>query len=175
MAKPRSPVHHRTKRQVRRDALLHSRSGWLYYRSWAEQAGLHLRLNGTTRESICGDRVHSGDVRSWRADLHRPPRSPRAPMLWQHCTPTCPAQTKSGLKPCLKAAPYEKSLVAPNLSWPDRPRKGFSSWLRTQKNWSRPTAGGSLNFSTANLSTRRRSTAALPATSPRKLATLSSE
>src|ERR1700730_12738436 len=56
MAKPRSRVHHGAKGQVRRDALLHSRSRWLHYRSWAKQAGLRLRLSGTTtRESICGD------------------------------------------------------------------------------------------------------------------------
>src|SRR5258707_634046 len=44
MAKPRSRDYHRAKGQVRRDALLHSRPRWLYYRSWAKQAGLHLRL-----------------------------------------------------------------------------------------------------------------------------------
>src|SRR5580704_12732795 len=69
MAKPRSRVYHRAKGQVRRDALLHSRSRWLYYRSWSKQAGLHLRLNGTTHESIRGDRVRSGDVKSRRTDL----------------------------------------------------------------------------------------------------------
>src|SRR5579863_220605 len=53
MAKPRSRVHHRAEGQVRRDALLHSRSRRLYYRSWAEQAGLHLRLNRR------GDRITS--------------------------------------------------------------------------------------------------------------------
>src|SRR5580704_6817494 len=52
MAKPRSRVYHGAKAQIRRDALLHSRSRWLYYRSWAKQPGRHLRLNGTTRESI---------------------------------------------------------------------------------------------------------------------------
>ena len=51
MAKPRSRVYHGAKTQVRRDALLHSRSRWLHYRSWAKQPGRHLRLNGTTYES----------------------------------------------------------------------------------------------------------------------------
>src|ERR1700686_3448392 len=51
MAKSRSRVYHRAKGQVRRDALLHSRSRWLCYRSWAKQAGLRLRLNDMTHES----------------------------------------------------------------------------------------------------------------------------
>src|ERR1700733_14171355 len=54
MEKWRSRVHHRAKAQIRRDALLHPRSRWLYYRSWAKQPGRHLRLNGTTHESIRG-------------------------------------------------------------------------------------------------------------------------
>jgi predicted enzyme related to lactoylglutathione lyase len=41
------------------DALLHSRSRWLYYRSWAKQPGRCLRLSSRTRESIWGDHVHS--------------------------------------------------------------------------------------------------------------------
>jgi hypothetical protein len=49
MAKPRSRVHHGAKTQIRRDALLHSRSGWLHYRSWAKLPGRHLRLRGATQ------------------------------------------------------------------------------------------------------------------------------
>ena len=48
LAKSRSRVYYRAKGQVRRDPLLHSRSRWLYYRSWAKQAGRRLRLKGTT-------------------------------------------------------------------------------------------------------------------------------
>src|SRR5258708_25428780 len=103
MEKSRSRVYHRAKGQVRRDALLHSRSRRLYYRSWTKQAGRRLRLNGTTHESIRGDRVHSGDVKSRRIDPHRPPRSARAAKSWQHRTPTWLAQTKSGTSPAVAA------------------------------------------------------------------------
>ena len=103
MAKSRSRVYHRAKGQVRRDALLHSRSRRLYYRSWTKQAGRRLRLNGTTHESIRGDRVHSGDVKSRRIDPHRPPRSARAAKSWQRRTPTWLAQTKSGTSPAVAA------------------------------------------------------------------------
>src|SRR3984957_15773591 len=48
MAKSRSRVYHRAEGQVRRDALLHPRSGWLHYRSRAKQPGRHLRLRGAT-------------------------------------------------------------------------------------------------------------------------------
>jgi hypothetical protein len=44
MAKPRSRVHHGAEGQVRRNAVLHSRSRRLYYRSGRKQAGVHLRL-----------------------------------------------------------------------------------------------------------------------------------
>src|SRR5277367_4843277 len=56
MAKSRSRVHHGTKGQVRRDALLHPRSRRLYCRSWTEQAGRHLRLNGTRHEPMKSER-----------------------------------------------------------------------------------------------------------------------
>ena len=46
------------KDEVRRDALLHPRPGRLHYRSRAEQAGLHLRLNGTAQRR--GDTGASG-------------------------------------------------------------------------------------------------------------------
>jgi integrase len=45
-----------------------------------------------THEGICGDRVHSGDVRSRRTDPHRPPRSARAPKSRQRCTPEARAK-----------------------------------------------------------------------------------
>src|ERR1700730_4338723 len=64
MAKPRSRVHHGAKTQVRRDALLHSRSRWLYYRSWAKQSGHHLRLRGATQAN--GSRRESHEVRKER-------------------------------------------------------------------------------------------------------------
>ena len=38
---------------------------------------LKRSLSGTTRESICGDRVHSDDVKSWKTDLHRSARAPK--------------------------------------------------------------------------------------------------
>src|ERR1700730_4607321 len=44
MAKTRGRVHHGAKGQVWRDALLHPRSRWLHYRSWAKQAGRYVRL-----------------------------------------------------------------------------------------------------------------------------------
>ena len=46
-----------------------------------------------------------------------------------------------------------KALAVTNLSWPGPPRM-FSSWSRTQKSTPRPAAGGSLNSTTANPSTR---------------------
>jgi len=45
LAKAWGRVHHRAEGQVRRDALLHSRSRWLHYRSRAKQAGCCLRLS----------------------------------------------------------------------------------------------------------------------------------
>jgi hypothetical protein len=66
-----------------------------------------------------------------------------------------------------------KSLAVNNLSLPGPPRT-FNSWSRTQKNTSRPEAGGSLNLGRANLTTRRTSKPASLATSPSKLATSSS-
>jgi hypothetical protein len=42
--KSASRVHHGAKAQTRRDALLHPRSWWLHYRSWAKQPRRHLRL-----------------------------------------------------------------------------------------------------------------------------------
>ena len=59
MEKSWSRVHHGAKAQIRRDALLHPRSRWLHHRSWAKQSWRRLRLNGTTHENICGDRVDS--------------------------------------------------------------------------------------------------------------------
>jgi hypothetical protein len=59
LAKSRSGVHHGAEAQVRRDALLHSRSRRLYYRSWAKQPGRCLRLSSRTREGINCDRLHS--------------------------------------------------------------------------------------------------------------------
>jgi Cytochrome P460 len=66
-----------------------------------------------------------------------------------------------------------KSLAIPNPSWLGHPRKGFSSWSRTQEYTSRPTAGDSPNLTTANLPTKQRSRAVCPAMSPPELATLS--
>src|SRR5262249_26976493 len=54
------------------------------------------------------------------------------------------------------------------------PRTEFSLWSRSRENTPRPTAGGSLNSTTANPPTRRRTTPAFPATRSSKLATLSS-
>jgi hypothetical protein len=65
-------------------------------------------------------------------------------------------------------------LVAPNPSWPDLPRKESSSWSTIQANMPRPMVGGSLNSTTANRSMRRCSRDVLHATSPQKLAILSS-
>src|ERR1700722_7800575 len=48
MEKSRGRVHHRAEAQIRRDALLYSRSRWLHHRSWAKQPGRHSRLNETT-------------------------------------------------------------------------------------------------------------------------------
>ena len=67
-----------------------------------------------------------------------------------------------------------KPSAVANLSWPGHPRTGFSSWSRTPENTARPAAGGSLNLTTANPPTRRCTTLAFLATSPPKLATLSS-
>src|SRR6516164_10762111 len=50
----------------------------------------------------------------------------------------------------------------------------FSSWSRTQKNTPRPAAGDSATSPTANPATRRCTKLASPATSPQKLATMSS-
>src|SRR5271166_293438 len=47
LVNPGGGVYHGAKAQVRRDALLHSRSRWLYYRSRAKQSGRRLRLNST--------------------------------------------------------------------------------------------------------------------------------
>jgi Epoxide hydrolase N terminus len=60
-----------------------------------------------------------------------------------------------------------------SLSWP-APLPTFRSWSRTRANTHRPAAGGSANSTTANLPTRRCTRPAFPATSPPKIATLSS-
>jgi hypothetical protein len=78
MAKSRSRVYYRAKGQVRRDPLLHSRSRWLYYRSWAKQAGRRLRLKGATDQSIYGDRVHYDEVTYRRTDPINPRQWRRA-------------------------------------------------------------------------------------------------
>ena len=57
-----------------------------------------------------------------------------------------------------------RPLAVSNLSWPGRPRTGFSLWSRTQENTPRPAAGGSLTLTTANPPTRRCTTPASPAT-----------
>jgi Alcohol dehydrogenase GroES-like domain len=57
-----------------------------------------------------------------------------------------------------------KSLAVRSLSWLVLPRTGFSLWSRTQKNTSRPAAGGSLISTTANLPATQRSKPAFPAT-----------
>src|SRR5580704_16899626 len=64
MAKPRSRVYHGAKAQVRRDALLHPRSRWLHYRSWAKQSGRHLRLRGATQANARRREAH--EVRTGR-------------------------------------------------------------------------------------------------------------
>src|ERR1035441_4539418 len=69
-----------------------------------------------------------------------------------------------------------KSLAVANLSFPGPNRIGiFSLWSRTQENTPRRAAGVSLNLiRAANLTTRRCTKPASPATSLSKLATLSS-
>src|SRR5580698_7515671 len=87
MAKPRSRVSHRAEAQVRRDALLHSRSRWLYYRSWAKQSGRCLRLN-RRGERITDIEFAHADVRCWsnrRLFQHNPGSGPAAPTRYVVC------------------------------------------------------------------------------------------